>query len=56
MVPIIWLLLGVLGAIGFIAIIKVDSEKESQILAIGLVVAALIYVGFALMNAHLLIF
>ncbi|CAA9590668.1 hypothetical protein AVDCRST_MAG81-5216 [uncultured Synechococcales cyanobacterium] len=42
MVPIVWLLLGVLGALGFIAIIRVKSEQESKILAIGLVVA-LIY-------------
>lgn len=54
MVSIIWLLLGMLGALGFIAIIRVKSEKESKILAIGLVVAASIYVSFALIgNANL---
>lgn len=42
MVPIVWLLLGVLGALGFVAIIRVKSEQESKILAIGLVVVALI--------------
>ena len=43
MVPIVWLLLGVLGALGFIAIIRLNTEQESKILAIGLVVVALIY-------------
>jgi hypothetical protein len=50
MIPITWLLVGVLGALGLIATIRVKPENESQILAIGLVVAALIYIGFALIG------
>lgn len=51
----IWLLLGALGAAGFVTAARVKPQKESQILAIGLVVAASIYIGFAWIgNASLL--
>lgn len=50
----IWLLLGALGALGLLATVRVKPERELQILATGLVVAALIYIGFALIgNASL---
>ena len=47
MIAIVWLLLGTLGGVAFLATIRVKQELESQILAMGLVVVALIYVGFA---------
>jgi len=47
MVIAFWILLGVSCATVFLALAKVKPEQESQILAVGLVVAALIYVGFA---------
>jgi hypothetical protein len=50
----IGLLIGVLGAVGLLVTIKAKSDKEKHILSIGLAVAALIYVGFALIgNADL---
>ncbi len=43
----IWILLGFIGAIAFLALIRVRPKHESLALAVGLVVAALIYVSFA---------
>lgn len=42
-----WMLLGMGGAIAFLVIAR-NKPQEAQVLAVGLVVAALIYVGFAL--------
>lgn len=50
MIAVFWLLLGLVGAIGFLAVARVKSEKELQTLAIGLVVTAFIYVGFAVIG------
>ncbi|MBE9032616.1 hypothetical protein IQ266_23030 [filamentous cyanobacterium LEGE 11480] len=44
---IFWLLLGVLAAIVFVAIARRQASQENLILALGLLVAALVYVGFA---------
>ncbi|WP_206602933.1 DUF6010 family protein [Leptolyngbya ohadii] len=41
------LALGLLGAAVYITICRIKSEIESQILAVGLVIAALLYLGFA---------
>lgn len=47
----LWLLLGcVLGA-AFLAFSRAQGRAEVRVLAIGLVVAALVYVGFALVGA-----
>ncbi|MBD2569088.1 DUF6010 family protein [Anabaena lutea] len=43
-----WILFGLVGAISFITLTRIQPKKESQILAIGLVVAAIIYIGFAI--------
>lgn len=45
---IVGLLLGAVGAIAFLVATKVKPDAETRVLAIGLVVAAWIYVGFAL--------
>jgi hypothetical protein len=44
------LLLGLVGAAVFLTISRVVSQTESQTLAVGLVIAALIYVGFAVVG------
>ncbi len=46
----LWLLLGLVGAIAFLAVARVKPEKELQTLAIGLVITAFIYVGFAIIG------
>lgn len=51
---ILWLLLGlVLGALFVVAARRQGGQKERVILAVGLLVAALIYVGFALVWGNL---
>lgn len=47
MMIVFWMLIGVISAIAFLAFIQLKPAQESQVLAIGLIVAALIYVGFA---------
>lgn len=47
MIALFWLLLGLVGAIGFLVVARVKPEKELPTIGIGLVVTALIYVGFA---------
>lgn len=42
-----WLLLGILDAIAFLAIIQIKPEQTLNFLAVGLIIAAFIYVGFA---------
>lgn len=44
------LLLGLVGAVVFLTICRAISETESQALAVGLVIAALIYLGFAVLG------
>lgn len=49
-----WLFIGVVSAIAFLAFIQLKPAQEPQILAMGLILAALIYVGFAIVgNARL---
>ncbi|MBD2693988.1 DUF6010 family protein [Anabaena catenula] len=48
MIILVWILFGLVGAISFITLTRIQPKQESQILAIGLVVAALIYIGFAI--------
>lgn len=50
MVTILWLLLGLLGAIALIAIALIQPDYEERVLAVGLTAAPLIYVGFALLG------
>lgn len=47
MLNLLWLLLGLAGAALFLAIARVKPDREIQVLAIGLGVAAALYVGFA---------
>jgi hypothetical protein len=47
---IISLLLGFVGAVIFLSAARIASRIETQILAIGLVMAALIYAGFAVIS------
>jgi hypothetical protein len=42
-----WILMGIGGAIAFLVFAR-NKPQEAQVLAVGLVVAVLIYVGFAL--------
>ena len=44
----LWLLAGVLAAVLFVYVSRKSKAQEVQLLAIGLVIAALIYVGFGL--------
>jgi hypothetical protein len=48
MLIVFWILLGLVSAIAFLSLIRLQPERETQSLAIGLVVAAIIYVIFAL--------
>jgi hypothetical protein len=45
---VLWLLLGLILGGAFIAFARGQEERERRVLALGLVVAAVIYVGFAL--------
>ena len=42
--------MGLLSAIAFLAYIRLKPERELQTLAIGLIIAALIYVDFAIVG------
>jgi hypothetical protein len=48
MIIVFWILLGLVGAISFLALARIRPKPDSQILAIGLVVAAFIYIAFAI--------
>lgn len=43
-----WMLLGLVGAISFVALARIHPKLDSPILAIGLIVAAFIYIAFAI--------
>ena len=45
-----WLLIGLVSAIAFLAFIQLKPAQKPQILAIGLLIAALSYVGFAIVG------
>ena len=45
---IFWILFGLVSAISFIALARIRPSQELLFLTVGLVVAALIYVGFAI--------
>lgn len=47
---ILWLLLGLLGAIALIVIAQIQPNYERRVFAVGLAIAPLIYVGFALLG------
>lgn len=47
---ILQLLLGFLGAIALVVIARIQPDREQQVLAVGLAIAPLIYVGFALLG------
>lgn len=47
---ILQLLLGFLGAISLIAIARIQPDYERRVLAVGLAIAPLIYVGFAFLG------
>ena len=44
----LWLLLGAVLGLGFLAGVRSRPDKENELLALGLIEAALIYVGFAI--------
>jgi hypothetical protein len=48
---IFWLLLGLLGALSLIAVARIKPDYEIQFLGVGLAIAPLIYVGFALVGS-----
>lgn len=48
MIIVCWILFGLIGAISFLVLARIQPNQESQTLALGLVVAALIYIGFAI--------
>ncbi|NMG10261.1 DUF6010 family protein [Brasilonema sp. UFV-L1] len=48
MIIVCWILFGLVGAIAFLALAQIQPNQESRTLAVGLVVAALIYIGFAM--------
>lgn len=48
MMIIVWILFGLVGVILLLALVRIQPSQESPILAVGLVVAALIYVCFAI--------
>lgn len=48
MVNFFWISLGLVAAILFVALIQIQPEQQSKILAVGLVIAAFIYVAFAM--------
>ena len=48
MMIVVWILFGLVGAISFLALARIQPNQELPILAVGLVVAALIYTCFAI--------
>lgn len=54
MLTFFWLLVGCIAAVIFVYLARLQGEKEVHALATGLIVAALIYLGFGLFSGSIL--